>query len=452
MDAFTAHTLTQLSATGLALSPPPKPATTPKSAPEVEAHKAVERPNDNSFSESLSERVDGEDSQYDEKYEEAVVLVARMGQASISMLQRGLRIGYNRAARMIEMMEEKGLVGPSDGVKPREVLVREAYDTEPTRGLATEPIWAKECRRVDNRFRATPHAKALFSGPRIDMSKGLSGAKAYARERSVVVTCSYPFEGEGPGRRYIVIGWDGEIVSTRTVMDVDQDGWDALGDTVRAAIVRDDRNELKGVSGPTTTPDPGNHSAEPTEQGKDIGEPVDDRRRRADLRRHHLQTLEARFSATLPTSDHPQEDAEELVSPILEKLETVLPAGEKERDFAIPSPPETKPIGETARVAFVLGDIFRGERPEDNQAEILADTGNAFSTLDEQHAAFVRELLKRPHWQKTLLETLAAQFRLMPAGALETVNDWSIECFGDMLLIEDHEGYELNPEVTTELT
>ncbi len=59
----------------------------------------------------------------DEKYKEAVELVLKTRQASISMLQRRLRVGYNRAARMIEMMEEQGIVGPSDGVKPREVLL-----------------------------------------------------------------------------------------------------------------------------------------------------------------------------------------------------------------------------------------------------------------------------------------------------------------------------------------
>jgi S-DNA-T family DNA segregation ATPase FtsK/SpoIIIE len=58
----------------------------------------------------------------DEKYREAVTLVTNLGQASISLIQRKLRIGYNRAARMIEKMEEDGIVGPSDGVKPREVL------------------------------------------------------------------------------------------------------------------------------------------------------------------------------------------------------------------------------------------------------------------------------------------------------------------------------------------
>jgi S-DNA-T family DNA segregation ATPase FtsK/SpoIIIE len=68
----------------------------------------------------------GEDD-YDEKYDEAVALVCETGQASISMVQRRLRVGYNRAARMIEIMEKEGIVGPSDGSKPREVLARKNY-------------------------------------------------------------------------------------------------------------------------------------------------------------------------------------------------------------------------------------------------------------------------------------------------------------------------------------
>jgi DNA segregation ATPase FtsK/SpoIIIE, S-DNA-T family len=74
----------------------------------------------------LSAKIDdaeGANEEFDEFYDQAVALVAETGQASISMLQRRLRVGYNRAARMIEKMEEQGVVGPSDGVKPRNVLI-----------------------------------------------------------------------------------------------------------------------------------------------------------------------------------------------------------------------------------------------------------------------------------------------------------------------------------------
>ncbi|MDD5100005.1 MAG: DNA translocase FtsK, partial [Syntrophales bacterium] len=61
---------------------------------------------------------------FDEKYDEAVALVTDLGQASISLVQRYMKIGYNRAARMIERMEAEGVVGPSDGAKPRKILAR----------------------------------------------------------------------------------------------------------------------------------------------------------------------------------------------------------------------------------------------------------------------------------------------------------------------------------------
>ena len=64
---------------------------------------------------------DSED-EVDDKYDEAVQLVMETRRASISMIQRRLRVGYNRAARMIEMMEREGLVSGTDGSKPREVL------------------------------------------------------------------------------------------------------------------------------------------------------------------------------------------------------------------------------------------------------------------------------------------------------------------------------------------
>ena len=70
------------------------------------------------------EKAASDGQEYDERYDDAVALITETGQASISMIQRHLRIGYNRAARIIETMEKEGVVGPSDGAKPREVLVR----------------------------------------------------------------------------------------------------------------------------------------------------------------------------------------------------------------------------------------------------------------------------------------------------------------------------------------
>ena len=61
---------------------------------------------------------------FDEKYDEAVELVTELGHASVSLVQRYMKIGYNRAARIIERMEVEGVVGPSDGVKTRKVLAR----------------------------------------------------------------------------------------------------------------------------------------------------------------------------------------------------------------------------------------------------------------------------------------------------------------------------------------
>ena len=70
---------------------------------------------------------DEDEEGYDEKWDEALAIIAETRQASISMLQRRLRLGYNRAARMIEKMESEGIVGPSDGTsRPREVFIPRA--------------------------------------------------------------------------------------------------------------------------------------------------------------------------------------------------------------------------------------------------------------------------------------------------------------------------------------
>ncbi len=65
-----------------------------------------------------------ENDQNDPLFGDAIDLAKRSGTVSASYLQRHLKIGYNRAARMVETMEERGIVGPADGARPREVLLR----------------------------------------------------------------------------------------------------------------------------------------------------------------------------------------------------------------------------------------------------------------------------------------------------------------------------------------
>jgi len=66
----------------------------------------------------------------DALYQDAIRVVCEMGRASTSTLQRRLRIGYGRAARLIDMMEKDGIVGPADGTRPREVLKKRDWMRE----------------------------------------------------------------------------------------------------------------------------------------------------------------------------------------------------------------------------------------------------------------------------------------------------------------------------------
>ena len=59
----------------------------------------------------------------DEMLPQAVDVILETGQASVSMLQRRLKLGYARAARIVDEMEEKGIVGPFQGSKPRDILI-----------------------------------------------------------------------------------------------------------------------------------------------------------------------------------------------------------------------------------------------------------------------------------------------------------------------------------------
>lgn len=71
-----------------------------------------------------------DEGEHDELYEDAVRLVLEFGKASTSLLQRRLRVGYGRAAHLIDLMEQDGIVGAADGPKPREVLKRPDWLSE----------------------------------------------------------------------------------------------------------------------------------------------------------------------------------------------------------------------------------------------------------------------------------------------------------------------------------
>src|SRR5258707_189232 len=79
---------------------------------------------------SMDSGEDGADGEHDELFPDAVRLVIEFGKASTSLLQRRLRIGYGRAAHLIDLMEQDGIVGAADGPKPREVLKRPDWISE----------------------------------------------------------------------------------------------------------------------------------------------------------------------------------------------------------------------------------------------------------------------------------------------------------------------------------
>ena len=74
------------------------------------------------MTEQEAEGISGEVGERDELYEEALAVVIEMGRASTSVLQRRLKIGYGRAAKILDTMEREGFIGPADGARPRKVL------------------------------------------------------------------------------------------------------------------------------------------------------------------------------------------------------------------------------------------------------------------------------------------------------------------------------------------
>ena len=87
---------------------------------EIEQHAAEKEKNAKGVGGSVPDAVD---DGFDELISAAIEVVLETGQASVSMLQRRLKLGYARAARLVDQMEEKGVVGPFEGSKPRQLLI-----------------------------------------------------------------------------------------------------------------------------------------------------------------------------------------------------------------------------------------------------------------------------------------------------------------------------------------
>ncbi|MDH3629178.1 MAG: DNA translocase FtsK, partial [Acidobacteriota bacterium] len=82
---------------------------------------------DESVLEDPAESRNGFEGERDEMFAEAVRVVVQEGKCSITLIQRRLQLGYARAARIVDMMEQEGIVGRGEGSKPREILVGEDY-------------------------------------------------------------------------------------------------------------------------------------------------------------------------------------------------------------------------------------------------------------------------------------------------------------------------------------
>lgn len=144
---------------------------------------------------------------------------------------------------------------------------------------------------------------------------------------------------------------------------------------------------------------------------------------------------------------------------------TVLPSGDREQGFAIPLRPEdsgtvnlnadriASVMANTERVSSILGEIFQeGEdEPEVAVTQAAEYPDHVFSGLDARHSAFLGELMVQTHWEQEDYETLARQFQLMPAGAVETLNEWSLDHYDDLLL-EEGEGFSVNQDIKNEIT
>lgn len=131
----------------------------------------------------------------DELTEDAIAFIFKSKQASVSMLQRRFRIGYNRAARIIDEIEEKGIIGPSDGSRPRQLLISEeeyyggyddaeaaaepAAEAEPAYVREPEPVYEPEPEYVretvkEPEYEMAPEDDGVRPSDRLSNTKAMS--------------------------------------------------------------------------------------------------------------------------------------------------------------------------------------------------------------------------------------------------------------------------------------
>ncbi|MEI7452388.1 MAG: DNA translocase FtsK 4TM domain-containing protein [Candidatus Falkowbacteria bacterium] len=119
--------------------------------------------------------LDGTTGDEDELLQEAKEIVIGMGRASTSLLQRRLRIGYGRAASILDYLEEAGLIGPSNGSKPREILIsKEQYEqsVDQQQSMAGMPVHSRTSAAIPN----------SFLGDEIDTEDGNDGTLEFESE------------------------------------------------------------------------------------------------------------------------------------------------------------------------------------------------------------------------------------------------------------------------------
>lgn len=110
--------------------------------------------------------LDGNHGDEDELFEEAKAIIVRAGKASTSMLQRRLSIGYGRAAKILDMLEEAGIIGPSNGAKPREVMISaEQYESlNNGGGISAMPVHNRAETSAPDSYLEEDNTELVFKG------------------------------------------------------------------------------------------------------------------------------------------------------------------------------------------------------------------------------------------------------------------------------------------------